>query len=119
MTTKRETWETYAKSWAAASAQEKTEALRQACDPACIYRDPNAQVEGQPDLVRYQLGFHQQVPGGHFITHYFQEHHDRSIAKWNMYDANENLLGDGVSFGQYSPEGKLIAMTGFFEQPKN
>ncbi len=61
--------------------------------------------------------FHQQVPGGHFVTSYFLAHHDASIAKWNMVNAEGATIGEGVSYGQYNEQGALIAMTGFFETP--
>ena len=61
------------------------------------------------------LGFHQQVPGGHFATTYFLAHHDVSIAKWNMVNGDGTIIGDGVSYGHYNEEGALVAMTGFFE----
>lgn len=61
------------------------------------------------------LGFHQHVPGGSFETHYFLAHHERSIAKWNMCNGAGEIIGEGVSYGEYGRDGKLVAMTGFFD----
>jgi hypothetical protein len=111
---KRTIWETYADAWAAAGPAEKAAALQQSCESGCIYRDPQQRADGHDSLIQVMLAFHQQVPGGNFVTTHFQEHHDRSLAKWTMHDADGKLLGDGISFGEYSPEGKLLTMTGFF-----
>ncbi len=51
------------------------------------------------------------------MTTYFLEHHGRSIARWNMVDGEGAVLGDGISYGEYGDDGKLVAMTGFFEPP--
>lgn len=118
MRSTRETWETYASAWKAADAPTKRAALARSVGSAAIYRDPLAQCAGHEELVGYMLDFHKQVPGGHFQTTYFQAHNGRSIAKWNMVNQNGQTISDGVSFGEYGADGKLVAMTGFFETPE-
>lgn len=113
----RDVWERYVSAWKASSKAAKLAALAGSVDTACTYRDPLAVAIGHEQLVAYMLDFHRQVPGGHFVTTYFQAHHDRSIAKWNMVDGSGRVIGDGVSFGEYSAEGRLVTMTGFFEPP--
>jgi hypothetical protein len=112
---KRTIWETYASAWKAAAADDKLAALRASVEPACVYRDPLTTAAGHGPLVDTMLGFHQQMPGAHFVTTYFLAHHDRSMARWNMVDGAGQVVGDGVSFGEYSDRGLLVAMTGFFE----
>jgi hypothetical protein len=51
------------------------------------------------------------------VTTYYQSHNGRSMARWNMVDANGNVIGDGISFGEYNAGGMLTSMTGFFEPP--
>jgi hypothetical protein len=114
---KRATWEVYVSAWKAASAQTKADVLRQSVSPACVYKDPLTIATGHDELIAYMLAFHQQVPGGHFVTMYFLAHHDVSVAKWNMLSGDGTVIGDGVSYGQYNEQGALIAMTGFFETP--
>lgn len=114
---KRTTWETYASAWKAVTAADKHAALRASTVSSCIYRDPLAHTEGHNALVDYMLGFHEQIPGGHFETTYFLDHHDRSIAKWQMKNGADEIVGDGASFGEYDAQGRLISMTGFFETP--
>lgn len=113
----RETWERYVSAWKAPSRPEKLAALEASVEITCSYRDPLAVATGRDQLVAYMLDFHRQVPGGHFTTTHFQAHHDRSIAKWNMVDGSGRVIGDGISFGEYTADGRLRAMTGFFEAP--
>ncbi len=114
---KRATWEQYASAWKLADAKQKRAALAGSVDENCVYRDPLTEASGHQELVKYMLEFHEQIPGGHFATKYFLTHHDRCIAKWNMVAGDGTVLGDGVSYGEYNEQGKLIAMTGFFETP--
>lgn len=113
----RRTWETYVSAWQATGAQAKALALRDSVDADCVYRDPLVQAEGHGALVDYMLGFHQQVPGGHFKTTSFRAHSARSVATWQMCGAGGEVIGDGISYGEYGADGKLLAMTGFFDTP--
>jgi hypothetical protein len=117
MNSMRTIWETYVSAWKASAREEKCAALLASVAHDCTYRDPLSELRGQDALVDYMLSFHKQIPGGHFVTTYFCEHHGRSIAKWNMVDASGKVLSDGVSYGEYGPGGKLVAMTGFFDVP--
>jgi hypothetical protein len=114
----RKTWETYVSAWQAPSAQAKAIALRDSADAGCVYRDPLTQAEGHAALVDYMLGFHQQVPGGHFKTTSFRAHSARSVATWHMCSAEGAVIGEGISYGEYGADGKLRAMTGFFDVPQ-
>jgi hypothetical protein len=114
---KRTTWELYASAWKEPTAQGKADALRHSVAPVCVYQDPLTIAKGHDELIAYMLAFHEQVPGGHFVTTYFLAHHDVGIAKWNMLSGNGTVIGDGVSYGQYNAQGALVAMTGFFAVP--
>lgn len=114
---RRTTWEAYAAAWKATSPQAKRAALAGSVTQTCVYKDPTTTVQGHDALISYMLDFHQQVPGGHFVTTWFLAHNDVSIAKWNMVDDHDVAIGEGLSYGQYDEHGKLVAMTGFFESP--
>ncbi len=111
------TWERYAAAWRATTRADKLAALATSVAPTCTYCDPLAVAKGHDALVDYMLGFHQQVPGGHFETVTFVTHHQRSVATWTMRDAARQVIGDGISYGEYGDDGKLVAMTGFFAVP--
>ena len=112
------TWETYASSWRSTSAEDKRALYEKSLSPECVYTDPLAQTRGWGELLAYMQEFHRQVPGGHFVTVEFMAHHDRSIAKWEMRDGSDAVLGDGVSYGEYDEHGKLVAVNGFYRTPE-
>ena len=115
--TRSEIWETYASAWKAESTDEKRSLLEKAVLDDCTYTDPTTQRNGHHELIEYMMEFHDQVPGGHFVTTYFLEHHARCIVKWEMRDGDGTVLGDGLSYGTFSANGNLETMTGFFETP--
>ncbi len=108
-------WETYTQSWKANTASEKRDLYRASLSEHCVYTDPLTQTKGWQQLEEYMLDFHKQIPGGHFETFYFSNHHNKSMAKWHMKDGNGATLSEGVSVGEYDEEGRLISMTGFYE----
>ena len=108
-------WGTYTSSWKAESAADKRAIFKTCLDEKCIYNDPLIKTVGWDELVTYMLDFHKQIPGGHFNTHYFLAHSDQSIAKWEMKNGENVVVGEGISYGKYNDSGKLISMTGFFE----
>lgn len=111
----RKRWEAYAAIWKLEGPEAKRAACAEHLDPACVYTDPLTRREGFEPLIEYMVEFHQQVPGGHFVTTGFRSHNGRSVATWNMVGGDGTVLGDGISYGEYAPSGKLRVMTGFFE----
>ena len=108
---------TYTAAWKAASDTERQALLARAVGPDCHYADPLMQVDGTPALSAYMADLQRQVPGVHFETRRFIVHHGRSMAQWHMLDAQEQVIGEGTSFGEYAEDGRLRRMTGFFEVP--
>jgi hypothetical protein len=111
----RQTWERYVSAWKATEAGDKRALFDGCLSPLCVYRDPQTERRGWDDVLAYMLEFHRQVPGGHFVTDQFVAHHGRSMARWTMRDAAGRILGEGTSYGEYDEDGRLLAMTGFFE----
>ena len=108
-------WQLYVESWKVRSKDEKLALFERCLHRDSIYTDPLTQAKGWAALVDYMLDFHRQIPGGHFVTTWFLTHHQRSAAKWEMRNGENIVLGEGVSFGMYDDEHKLLSMTGFFE----
>ena len=113
----RRTWETYTSAWQVPGAEAKALALQASVDAGCVYRDPLTSVEGHAALIDYMIDFHRQVPGGAFKTTSFRAHSARSVATWQMCDAGGSVIGEGISYGEYAADGKLLAMAGFFDVP--
>lgn len=114
----QETWETYVASWKAKTENDKRALFEKSLAPNCQYQDPLVTATGWDELVAYMLDFHQQIPGGHFVTTYFLGHNNKSIARWEMKNGDNIVLSDGISYGEYDEQGALVAMIGFFDPPQ-
>ena len=115
MTDFRKTWEVYARSWGEGNEKMRTDLYTESLDPGCVYADPQTERTGWEELAEWMTEFQRQFPGGYFETVYFQAHHGKSIAHWEMKDADGITLDQGTSFGEYTDSGKLIRMTGFYK----
>lgn len=113
----KNTWETYTKSWSLADPSKRSQLFEQCLNPNCVYTDPLMQATGYSQLSGYMSELHKNVPGVAFVTTDFKSHHDRSLTHWNMVDGKGNILSQGVSYGLYGTDGRLMQMTGFFEPP--
>lgn len=116
-TSREKTWETYVKSWYEISDEERSALFETALSPTCVYEDPLAKTKSWDELRGYMTEFHKQIPGGHFVTKSFRALGDKSVACWDLCDKSGNVIGDGISYGEYGDDGKLIRMVGFFEAP--
>ena len=96
------TWEAYTLSWSETDASERLKLFEQSLDPDCIYTDPLIQTNGYGQLTGYMTELHKNVAGVRFITTAFSSHHDRSLAQWNMLDANGNVLSQGASWAVWN-----------------
>jgi hypothetical protein len=113
----RDVWERYVRSWQVANIAEKREIYPTCLDQACVYTDPLTQAKGWDELLAYMISFHEQIPGGHFVTEQFYSHHHRSVARWKMLRGDGTPLGEGISYAEYDEQKRLVTMTGFFEPP--
>ena len=115
---RRHIWERYVRSWQVASEPGIRDLYATCLAPACVYTDPLTQAKGWDELAAYMVGFQQQIPGGHFLTEQFLAHHGRSVARWKMLNGDGVCLGEGISYGEYDEQNRLVTMTGFFEPPE-
>lgn len=83
-----------------------------------MYTDPLIQTSGYEQLSGYMVELQKNVPGVKFIVTNFKNHHDRSLAHWNMTDSSGNIIMQGASFGLYGADGRLTQMSGFYEPPQ-
>lgn len=111
----KDTWETYVCSWNTTHIGEKQALFKKCLDSACSYNDPIAKAKGWNELEDYMVNFHRQFPGGHFVTTLFMAHSNKSVARWEMRDGLDNVLDEGISYGEYNGKGYLVTLTGFFQ----
>lgn len=108
-------WETYTSAWKSDNIDDKRALIGASLAREYTYQDPLIKASGWDELLAYMAAFHQQVPGGHFVTRRFRYLHGQSVAQWDMQDAQGKIIGDGVSVGHYNDAGRLVAVTGFFD----
>ncbi|MBA2678081.1 MAG: nuclear transport factor 2 family protein [Ktedonobacteraceae bacterium] len=113
MNSRKEFWETYAQAWSVTDRDRRQQLLDQSVSPECIYTDPLIQVQGYDALSNYMETFQKNTPGAAFVTTNLQEHHDQSLAQWNMVNGEGKVLSPGASFARYDADGRLKQMTGF------
>ncbi len=118
-TDQRTVWERYVASWKVSSVAEKKALFEGCVSPECRYTDPVGQARGWGELLAHMAAFHEQIPGAYFVTQYFLAHHDRSIARWKMFDAAQLEIGEGISYAEYDEQQRLAVMTGFFEAARS
>lgn len=113
-----ELWEAYTSTWSEPDPATRLRLLEKYLSADCEYCDPRVRAVGYDELSGYMAQFQQTVPGGRFATTAFREHHDQSLAGWNMLDASGRVVMRGTSFAVYAPDGRLRRLTGFFEPPE-
>lgn len=111
-------WEIYSQSWSATDSAKRLALFEQSLSVDCVYTDPLIQTSGYAQLSDYMIELQKNVPGVKFIITDFKNHHDRSLAHWNMTDGSGNMMMQGASFGLYGADGRLTQMTGFYQLPQ-
>jgi len=114
-----EIWETYVLSWKIENSDDKKTLFSKCLTADCVYHDPITKTQGWEELSAYMQEFHKQIAGGYFATTEFFSHGHKSVAKWEMRDGNDIVLGNGISYGEYNHDGRLYEMTGFFQIPQS
>lgn len=113
----KNTWESYMLAWNTENLAGKRSLFEKSLAPACRYTDPLRKTEGWDELQAYMRDFHAQMPGCCFKTYYFLDHHQKSIAKWQLKNNDGTVLSEGISYGEYNADGLLIAMSFFEAEP--
>ncbi len=115
MPDRRNIWESYTASWLADQDDARLDAYKACLVDDCVYKDPNIEARGYTELASYMATFQQQMPGGHFVTRQFVTHHDSALVHWDMVDRAGTVISPGTSIGVFGDDGRLKAMTGFFD----
>jgi hypothetical protein len=111
----KNTWEKYVSTWKMTDKTDRQAMFSEVLAENAVYTDPLVQTKSWDDLIAYMENFHQQVPGGYFVTTSFLAHHQKSIANWETRTGENATIGTGISYGEYDDQGKLVSMNGFFE----
>ena len=108
-----DTWRNYARCFST-SDDERQRLMAAHLSPKVIYRDPNTEVHGHEafaaEMTRMQTAF----PGHTFEVFAVDAHHNHSMARWRLLDAEGNHVTNGLSHGIHDTDGRLADITGFY-----
>lgn len=113
----QEIWEISVAAWSETDSKKRLALLRQAFSEQVIYTDPVIQTQGYEQLARYMDDLRKNIPGAHFVTASFHEHHNLSLAKWNLLDGAGHIVADGASHGEYDGNGRISKTSAFYKLP--
>lgn len=108
-------WSHYAACWSL-TPEIREEELAVCVTADVQYVDPNTITNGLSELAEYMEGFRSTSPASSFRIDTVASHHDASMARWSLLDAEGRCVGAGTSFAN-EQDGLLKNVTGFFESP--
>ncbi|MGB9145128.1 MAG: nuclear transport factor 2 family protein [Acidobacteriaceae bacterium] len=107
-------WKRYAATWSL-GVEEREPELAACLGEDVTYCDPNHIAETRNALSAYMDQFQRGLPGGQFQIGSVLEHHGRSLARWALHGKDGTVLQTGTSFGLLAEDGRLCAISGFFD----
>lgn len=109
----KDNWQKYAEFWTMEEGLRKIR-LSEVATPDVTYCDPNTSLSGAEAFSDFISQFQKDVPGGHFVITDVFEHHNQTLAHWDMCGADGSLMVKGTSFANLNDDGKFTSFTGFF-----
>jgi SnoaL-like domain len=108
-------WRRYAACWPLPASERAAELSACVVDDVA-YLDPQAPAAGLDALANYMEGFARSFPGARFEIVEVLHHHDRSLARWRLRGREGGVVQTGASTAVHAPDGRLAAITGFFDE---
>ena len=112
-------WTGYQAAWSNIADDERRALLATSVDEHCIYSDPTGGCDGVEDLIARIEQSQKTMPGAWFRNDRFLDHHDHGLFEWTMFDGEGAEVATGTSYARFGADGRLIQMTGFFEQKQS
>jgi len=106
-------WEQYAEFWSMPEKERRIQ-LAEVATPDVTYTDPNTSVVGAEAFSDHIAQFQKDVPGGRFVITDAHEHHQQSLAHWDMVGADGTVMIHGTSYARLAKDGKFSSFSGFF-----
>lgn len=114
------TFEIYQSAWRiGVSPAERLRLLRESVAEDCHYQDPGTECHGLEQLTAKIEDANAKSPGATFRNDRFFEHHDKAVIEWTMLDGAGGEFARGASYVQFSLDGRLATMTGFYNPPSS
>ena len=106
-------WRRYARIWTL-EGEARAREMRACLAPAVTYADPRISLAGCEAFAAYMDGFRGAFPGHAFHIRAVTAHHDGSLARWDLADADGGMVFPGLSFGRLAEDGRFLSLHGFF-----
>lgn len=108
-------WNEYAACWSLAPDDRESKLAK--CGTRDVqYKDANTITNGLSELSGYMEAFRSTSPASRFRIDTVLSHHDATMARWSVLDAEGRSVGTGASFAS-KRDGLFGNITGFFEAP--
>lgn len=107
-------WRRYAACWSLSASARAVELSACVIDDV-TYLDPQTPATGLDGLANYMEGFAQSLPGAGFEIIQVLNHHDRSLARWQLRSRAGAVVQTGTSMAVHAADGRLATITGFFD----
>lgn len=108
-----EQWKSYAKTWSQDGA-ERDAVLADLTADNVTYTDPNTDVVGRNAFSAYMGQFQKDMPDTHFEILEVKNHHNKTLARWQLCAIDGSVMMPGTSFATLGEDGKFTSFTGFF-----
>jgi len=106
----------YIAMWNETDAERRRELIARTWTDTSSYLDPMLQGEGQCGIDAMVQGVQARFPGHRFRrTSEVDAHHDRVRFTWELAPGGGAALVTGTDFGVVAADGRLQAITGFFD----
>jgi hypothetical protein len=103
--------------WNEADAKRRRDLIAQTWSEAASYVDPAVQGAGHAGIDAMVAGVQQRFPGHRFRrTGAVEAHNDRLRFGWDLAPEGGLPIVTGTDFGVVAADGRLFAITGFFDR---
>lgn len=104
--------------WNETNGDTRRRLIKQTWSGEASYVDPMFSADGQDGIDAMVAGFQQSFPKHRFrLSTTVDLHHDRLRFSWELIEpVAGTAIVKGTDFGVIAPDGRLNAVTGFFDQ---
>lgn len=104
----------YVEAWREPNAMKRDALLERSWADDGIYQDEDFRYEGREALAEGITAFHAQFPGASVVlASGIEVHHNHFRFRWEFLDADGNVQGEGMDFGELDTDGRIMKLVGF------
>lgn len=116
METHQNNWNKYMQTWSEQDSRKQLMLLKEILDDQATYIDPVTMdwLIGPESIQSYIQQNQNMIPGLNLRLKKYDQHHNSSLALWDMCNVEGAVLSSGSSFARYCSEGKIVETVAFF-----